>query len=37
MMIDAPSALNVLVEKFNIGPVGSVDEDMTALLDRSKA
>jgi hydroxylamine reductase len=30
------NALNVLVEKFNIGPVGSVDEDMTAMLNRAK-
>jgi len=30
------NALNVLVDKFNIGPVGSVDEDMTAMLDRAK-
>jgi len=33
----SPNALNVLVEKFNIGPVSSVDEDMTALLNRAKA
>jgi hydroxylamine reductase len=33
----SPNALKVLVEKFNIGPVGSVDEDMTALLSRAKA
>ncbi len=26
------NALNVLVDKFNIGPVGTVDEDMTAML-----
>jgi hydroxylamine reductase len=26
------AALNVLVEKFNIAPVGSVDEDLTAIL-----
>jgi hydroxylamine reductase len=31
------NALNVLVEKFNIGPVGNVDEDMKALLNRAKA
>jgi hydroxylamine reductase len=31
------NALNVLVEKFNISPVGNVDEDMTALLNRTKA
>ena len=31
------NALGVLVEKFNIGPVTNVDEDMTALLDRAKA
>ena len=29
----SPNALNVLVEKFNIGPVGNVDEDMTAMLE----
>jgi hydroxylamine reductase len=28
----SPAALNVLVEKFNISPVGSVDEDLTAML-----
>jgi len=28
----SPAALNVLVEKFNIAPVGSVDEDLTAIL-----
>ena len=28
----SPAALNVLVEKFNISPVGSVDEDLTAIL-----
>jgi hydroxylamine reductase len=28
----SPAALNVLVEKFNIAPVGSVDEDLTAML-----
>ena len=28
----SPAALNVLVEKFNIAPVGSVDEDLTTIL-----
>jgi hydroxylamine reductase len=28
----SPAALNVLVEKFNIAPVGSVDEDLKAIL-----
>jgi hydroxylamine reductase len=28
----SPTALNVLVEKFNIAPVGSVDEDLAAIL-----
>ena len=28
----SPTALNVLVEKFNITPVGSVDEDLAAIL-----
>jgi hydroxylamine reductase len=28
----SPAALNVLVEKFNIAPVGSVDEDLTEIL-----
>ena len=31
------NALNVLVDKFNIGPVGGVDEDMTELLNTAKA
>jgi len=32
-----PNVLKVLVEKFNIAPVGNVDEDMAALLNRAKA
>jgi hydroxylamine reductase len=28
----SPAALNVLVEKFNIAPVGSVDEDLSVIL-----
>ncbi|MGB7580908.1 MAG: hydroxylamine reductase [Sedimentisphaerales bacterium] len=28
----SPAALNVLVEKFNIAPVGSVDDDLTTIL-----
>ena len=28
----SPNVLNVLVEKFNIGPIGNVDEDMAAML-----
>jgi hydroxylamine reductase len=31
----SPAALNVLVEKFNIAPVGSVDEDLTAIMATS--
>jgi hydroxylamine reductase len=31
------NALNVLVEKFNIGPVGDVDEDMAAMLSKAGA
>ncbi len=28
----SPNVLNVLVEKFNIGPIGNVDEDLAAML-----
>jgi hydroxylamine reductase len=28
----SPAALNVLIEKFNIAPVGSVDDDLTTIL-----
>jgi hydroxylamine reductase len=28
----SPNVLNVLVEKFNIGPIGKVDEDLAEML-----
>jgi hydroxylamine reductase len=31
----SPNVLNVLVEKFNISPVGNVDEDLAAMLQKS--
>jgi len=32
----SPNVLNVLVEKFNISPIGNVDEDLAEMLQRSK-
>jgi hydroxylamine reductase len=32
----SPNILNILVEKFGIGPIGNVDEDMAAMLGSSK-
>jgi hydroxylamine reductase len=32
----SPNVLNVLVEKFGIGPIGNVEEDMAAMLGSSE-
>jgi hydroxylamine reductase len=30
----SPNVLNVLVEKFNISPIGNVDEDLAQMLNK---
>jgi hydroxylamine reductase len=32
----SPNVLNILIEKFNISPIGDVDEDLTEMLETTK-
>ncbi|MHC4062634.1 MAG: hydroxylamine reductase, partial [Planctomycetota bacterium] len=32
----SPNVLNILIEKFNISPIGDVDEDLTEMLETTR-